>query len=525
MSSVLPKEEPAPKRQVKKDACAAPPVTSVIAPDIRAQLLHVLTSENKPTTKGEESARTVVAALKQRGNFYYHSELRNFDSAMYFNSETKRLLYIRSDEFCAWLSNWISVNRTHPIFNYIKTAVENASLSEDSKGMLPEMYWANRSDAVYLSNGDGRVVKITAGKVELCDNGVDGVLFQAGQTLPVWTLTEPQDPTTTCALFRDAKFADKYGMSLLRLFVLCIPAMRLCKPPFCFTGAFRSGKTRTIRGVFELYGLPFKASSPKDNDKSQSDFWVAMNAGGIYCLDNIDSKISWLADAVATASTGAGTVTRELYTTAREKKLTPSAWVALSTQNPQFASDSALADRLVVVRMESRGNEPSSDEALSKEISRYRNAGLSWVAKTLADALAIAGEVPEINKRHPDFSKFAVKLGRATGHEQEIITALKNAEADKSRFCLENSPVGLALLKMAKADDKFDGTASELLDKLATYDPDFGNVTGNFGKRKWTPKGIGRVLSFQWTHIQTLIVASRHEVKDGWSYQFAGLRV
>ena len=71
----------------------------------------------------------------------------------------------------------------------------------------------------------------------------------------------------------------------------------------------------------------------------------------------------------------------------------PRAWLAVTTCNPTFAADAGLADRLLVARMNQRNSE-TSDEALSTEIAANRDAGLSWIAHTLAKAVADSAAVP-----------------------------------------------------------------------------------------------------------------------------------
>jgi hypothetical protein len=274
----------------------------------------------------------------------------------------------------------------------------------------------------------------------------------------------------------------------------------------------------------ELYGLPFMSTTPKAGEKSQSDFWVSLDAGGLFTLDNADTRIDWLADAVATASTGAGDHRRQLYTDKGTQEFKPNAWLALTAANPTFAQDAALADRLLVVRMNRRTGE-TDDKALSEEIVRNRNAGLSWIARTLATALADPVATPKgLNKRHPDFAEFAIKLGRAMNCEAEVIQALTAAEEDKSRFNLENDPLGAAIIKLIATEPAgFVGTSADLLIKLASVEPDeFGeDAKGARGKRLWSSKRLGKRLAGIWVHIDALFDAKRDKDKAGHAANFS----
>jgi hypothetical protein len=235
-------------------------------------------------------------------------------------------------------------------------------------------------------------------------------------------------------------------------------------------------------------------------------------------LDNADTKIDWLADAVATATTGAGDHRRKLYSDKETQEFKPNAWLAMTAANPTFAQDAALADRLLVVRMKRRTGE-TDDAELSTEIAQHRNAGLSWISKTLSAAFADNAETPKsLNKRHPDFAAFAVTLGRAMGCEAEAIASLSAAEEDKSRFNLENDTLGAAITKlMATEPAGFAGTSAELLTKLASIEPDeFGeDATGARGKRLWNNKRLGKRLTAIWVHVEALFDAKRDKDTAG----------
>jgi hypothetical protein len=473
------------------------------AADIRGEILRLLLDEKLThTEKRTQIANAVVQTLAGRGRFFFHVERKDFDSAMYFDGERKQLLRVRSDAFGAWLADWLAVNRADAVFKFIAAQVETAALAgSQTTGILPESFWASRPGAIYLSSGDGRAVKITPGDVQLVDNGADGVLFAAGNTLAPWTLTEPQDPFATCSLFSGANCAAGHGLDLLRFWVLSLPTNPASKPPLCLAGDVGSGKTRLAKGITELYGLPFVAN--KTEEGGEDSFWASLDGGGLFTLDNADTRNKWLADAVASAATDGCSQRRKLYTNSERVTLRARAWLALTTANPTFASDSGLADRLLLVRMNRRTDE-TSDASLSDEIREHRDAGLSFIVRTLATALADKERTPAgLNQRHPDFAALAVRLGRAIGREVETIHALKSAEQDKSFFCLENDSIATALLTHLANGESFTGTASELREKLITTDTDLAD--------KLSTKRLGKRLSMLWPHLEKVLATAKQE--------------
>ena len=477
--------------------------TGSTSADIRGFIVQTLLGKDAPFQQRAAVASAVVAQLSQAGQLFHHAELRSFETAMFFDGKRKRLERIRSDAFLSWLSDWLAVNRADNLFRHIQAAVETAALSsKTARAILPASYWHTTTEAVYLSNGDGQLVRLTARGLELCDNGTDGVLFAAGKTLAPWNVEAlPADPFETCALFRNARTAANHGKDLLRAWFYSLPTCPRCKPPLCLSGEIGSGKTRLAAGMAELYGIPFNGQ--KVEESSEADFWPTLDAGGLVCFDNADSRTRWLADALACAATGGSQRRRRLYTNSDLVTLRANAWLILTTANPTFASDAGLADRLLLVRTH-RADGDSSDSALSDEIAANRDAGLVHIAESIAAALKDRQPTPGgLNQRHPDFAAFAVRIGRALCREKETVAALQSAEADKAAFCLENDTVAAALQAYLNTVGTFTGKAAELLPHLVKIDSDLDG--------KFSAKRLGKRLTALWPHLQKVLATAHRE--------------
>jgi hypothetical protein len=485
--------------QATRPVAAVPAAVPVGIGEIRARLWEI---NQIPRISLSERNRMIADAVLQwlhgRGQFYHHLELRDFGNVMFFDNERKVLLSIQSDGFLAWLSDCLAINRADRVFAFVQAAVETEGLSERSAGILPSSFWASRGGVIYMSCGPGRVVRISAQRVETVDNGSDGILFPYGATLAPWSLVTPVDPFEACSLFRDMSTTAPHGRDLFRLWVISLPSDQRTKPPAVFSGVVGSGKTRVVAGIFELFGIPKKIN--KVDDKGEGDFWTVVNAGGLTCLDNADIKIDWLPDTLAAASTGGSKEKRKLYTDSVNVTLTARAWIAVTSSNPLFAADPGLADRLVLVRLDRRKGE-TAETTLSDEIAQHRDSGLSYIAHTLSRALADKEVVPGgLNSRHPDFANMAVRIGRAIGRGEEAIAALRAAEADKGMFNLENDNVGAALLELLRAGP-FCGTAVELVTALATVNPAF--------EGKLSSRGLSRRLGNLWPHLESVFGAEQ----------------
>ena len=479
---------------------------------IRAALWG-LTQEKIPANEFyRKAAAAVVDWLHGRGRFYYHAERPDFAGVMYFDNERKLLLPIGSDAFLAWLSDCLGVNRSERVFQFAASAIETEGLSARATGIIPAAYWAGRlsgdAPAIYISSGPGRMARITPGAVEIVDNGTDDILFPAGAVLEPWHLVEDgRDPFEGCTIFNGMATAAPHGREIVRLWAMSLFADFSCKPPLCVSSCVGGGKTALVRGVFRLLGIVENITAVNKN--GEGDFWATLDGGGLACFDNADTRVDWLPDALAAASTAGSHQKRKLYTDADRVTLRARAAVAITSASPSFASDAGLADRLLVVRLQRRTGE-TAESTLFHEVTAARNAGLSWITRVLSVALADTAPTPgRLNARHPDFAAFAVRIGRAMGREAEAVEALKAAERDKSLFNLENDTVGAVLLEMMQGGSLFTGTASELLERMKAVDP---GLEGTLSTKR-----LSKRLEKLWPHLEATFRARRDSGHGGYS--------
>jgi hypothetical protein len=339
------------------------------------------------------------------------------------------------------------------------------------------------------------------------DNGTDEVIFSVSAALQPWRLVEPQDPFQACSLFREARFVDSHDLDLVRIWAMMMPSNLRCKPQLVTVGLIGSGKTRMLSGLAELFGITCRTMKVEDGGAGEGDFWTAINAGGLTIVDNVDKHIRWLADNLASASTGGTRDKRRLYTDSMVEQQRARAWIGVTSANPTFAADSGSADRFLVVRMDRREH-TVSEEKLGAELAGARDAGISFIAEAWSKALADTAPVLEnLNKRHPEFAEKAVRLGRAIGREAEVKDALQKAERDKARLNLENSDLGAALLAVITPESPFCGSAKDLLIRLACA----GFCTEHF----WSPKKVGKLLQAQSPHLMEVFQFSQNRGHAG----------
>ena len=435
--------------------------------------------------------------LRGHGRFFFDRDATDLSGGFYFNGARRELLQVSSDLFRSWLALESGLNRITVDFRQLATACEDEATNPDrSPRISPALFWTAAADGktIYLSNGDGKMARVTAGGVETVDNGTDNVLFRSGRTCREWTLLPKGEgfPLWDFQVVGGASTEDPLDPLLLSLWVLSLPRDFQNRPPLSLCGEIGSGKTRTATGIFEALGMDPRISPADKSDKGEEEFWVKVRYGGISTIDNVDSKCKWLPDAIATASTGGQREKRKLYSDDELVFLKSRSAIILTSANPLYATDAGLADRLINIRFE-RTARQTSDAALSREIESRRDAFMSWLAWTLSDALAVDESPPAVlNKRHPDWADWCWKCGKALGFEAEAAAALQRAERNKALFSILSDTVfGEPLYRyMAQFGHAWEGVAKGLMESLFDFEEYDERI------KAWlTPHRIGAILS------------------------------
>jgi hypothetical protein len=453
-----------------------------------------------------------VHALRRRGKLLRSTREPRFATTLYWDSVLKRLRLLGSDGFKGWFFQWAGQSTIGEPFRRALAAAQATALNEGEPYELTP-YWCRRGDAIYMSNGESKLVKISPGGVEVLDNGTDGVYFCANLTLAPWSLlAEPEgrNPMSACRLFSEAHWADERARDIFGSWLLGLPAPGNSKPILCATGIKRSGKTTAVQGAAWLYGIPDQVRKVAEAD--ERSVWAEMDRGGLLILDNVDSEYEWLQDTLAVASTGGTHASRALYTDSDIVEHVPRAWVAITSVRPTFAGDPAVADRLLVVRFDGTyaGGASVGDEQLRRDVEQNRDACLTFIAWTLARATATETrrDVSMLNSRHPGWADLAFRVAKALGRAEEICRALLAGETDKDKFALENDRVGRALMEMLHEGEVFEDDAAELLKKLSTFD-DVEFQTDGFGRFRWTPRKLSKVLHQLWPSLEVYFKAKK----------------
>ena len=475
--------------------------------------------------QGDVAAVVCLLWLRSRGRFFWDENAKSFATSLYFDEVTGVLMRVRSDEFMSFLATVAEINRESSGFKYLMSLIDDAAMSADaSQGVVPSNMWDRRGDAVYISTGDAEMYRLMDGRVERVQNGTDGVLFMRGKTLAPWTLADGPgiDPFAHAKIFTGASWADKTGAMNVRLWVLNLFACHQTKPIMLVTGLAQSGKTRMAKAVKEILGvrqdgrLDLSVQQVEDGDKGLDAFWATVNDGRLEVFDNLDTKVKWVGDALQNVATDGQTKRRTLYTTSGVSILRAHAHIILTSNNPLFSTEGAggMADRLITVNLKTNRSE-SKDTELSQDIAANRDAFLTWIARTVAAALADKTPVDgSINRRHPDYGIFSVRCGRAFGDEAGVVEALGAAEAEKCLLPLRNDPVAREILSvLERADGRMRFTGGQMSDMILARMDD--GEPDEKAKAFYSSRKVGKALSRYKRQFETIFNMLPARTLDG----------
>lgn len=197
--------------------------------------------------------------------------------------------------------------------------------------------------------------------------------------------------------------------------------------------------------------------SGEDNSR---DFWVAMLRSPITILDNTDDHIKWLPDAVCSYTTRGYRTDRKLFTNDDRHEMRPHSFIAVASKDPKSFRREDLADRSVLMRLESRfepgGRGGISANQITEWIDMHRAVFWGeWVYYLNRTVAALKTKLPTVTStRMGDFEMFAHAACKALGWSPTIIPKLmENISQERVAFAIETDGVLEILLEwLAGAD-------------------------------------------------------------------------
>ncbi|HEX2256322.1 MAG TPA: hypothetical protein VHG92_06420 [Afifellaceae bacterium] len=386
---------------------------------------------------------------------------------------------VRSPQFQQWL-----FGRTYRDSGKVLTeakfkgliSVVAAQATYDCPEYPVHLRTAEHVGALYLDLADrrGRAVRITGEGWEIAAAPVKFYRPPEMRPLP--------EPRRTKSVSAGAELDELHHLLRLeseadfRLFLTAVTAALRPNGPYpvvIINGEQGSGKSvlaRMFRHLTDPNAVPF--TGPPTNER---DLVAKAKNHHVVAFDNVSGIKEPLADALCRLATGGGLGGRKLYTDTDEAVFLAQRPILLNGI-PDLARRGDLADRALGLTLP-----PIVPSQRLPEMVLWERfyAAFPVVLGRLLDIMVLGlKRLPEILgrpqqlPRMADFAVWGMAVAPALGwSEQDFLTAYDANRKAGQLSVLETDPVAEALIRLLEMQDPFEGTATELLDRLNALDP------------------------------------------------------
>jgi hypothetical protein len=395
----------------------------------------------------------VVADLKERGRFYSNNSL-----GYIFLLEDKRLLAILPDDRdLAILLSGYGIGASESIYTHVIDAMIVEAAKNGIKAQIHDFAFFNRETfTLYLFNYEQQIFRITSEKIELVDNGDDGVLFLQKSSFTPFKL-EPavqgesalDHHLLATMQFEGNPFPEDDCRLLYLMWVLSLffPQLFRHKVIMAFVGDHGSGKSLALRkpGIV-IFGPCFDVTPMMTDIK---DFDAAVTNDPYVALDNADTKVHWLEDRLATASTGGNIEKRIYFTTNSLVKFPIKAYLGITSRDPHFTRPD-VAQRLLLLKVKQFKKFVPEENILS-DLDTARNPIMSEIVGYLQEIIQAltAQSKKDYNSgfRIGDFASFCLKIAHHQGWGKHMEFLLNQLVSQQTSFTTDADPL-LELLSL-----------------------------------------------------------------------------
>jgi hypothetical protein len=255
-------------------------------------------------------------------------------------------------------------------------------------------------------------------------------------------------------------------------------------PILALTGEQGTAKSTAARLVVSLVD---PSPAPLRTAPHEMRSWAAAaSASWIVALDNVSSIQPWFSDTLCKAVTGDGIVERALFTDDDITVISFRRCIALTAIDAgRLAGD--LAERMLAIEL---ARIPAGRRRPDADINATYAAAHPHILGALLDpAVEVLDALPAVQldelPRMADFARILAALDRVRGWD--TLASYTAAAADATQAVLESDPVAEAVLAFVGRGGGWQGTASELLDR----------ITPERRPRGWphTPRGLSGALA------------------------------
>jgi hypothetical protein len=483
----------------------------------------VLDRETPLFDKKREIAALIENELRSRGSFLRTSDGRGF----FFSNSERRILDLEQTEFQHTLTEVSGLSATEAYFKFTLDVLQakvckTAPLAE----IHTFAHFDLASGFLAVSDGAGGMwTRERGGDWREARNGEGGIFFLTEPEAVPFT-PEFNDGGTSLHWFLKLFLFGREGLSpddarvLLTVFVLhqFFPPLRQTRVIPAFLGPQGSGKTTAQRLIGRLLlGGSFEVTGVQ---RDREDAFVASVSNRVILgLDNADSRINWLPDALALYATGQRFRLRKLYTTNEEVSYAPRAILLLSSRDPRFNRPD-VSERLLPLYFE-RPELYRPEHQIFSELESRRGAIMGEILQRvgeIADSLP-STEAKSLPFRMADFASFGARVFEPSAKVSEWVELLKKLESAQASFAGEGDGTLSALrLLLERGEIVEDMPVGDLFRKLRAIGEEHSLPLPK------TAQGFGRYITTHKRVVELELGVDLTEVRHGGGLRAVTLR-
>ena len=426
---------------------------------IKAEIISLMKNSNYVNLdKCQLVSLTIIKELLKRGKFFKDNNY----SYIFLNDDKKIIPIISTDEQLKRLLNRMGVNAAKDYYGYV---VNEVSTYAYDNGVPIETHnfchYERKSNALFISNNDKTVYKITTKDIEELENGDEGIMFNYKPDYEPFEFVKIDNSTNYFEKFVSSSmnvdtetgilFEYEYK-TLLFIWFLATFFHSIMPSKVLLVTVVEKGSRKTSilkRMGIILFGSKYNVT-PLPNKPEDFDTLVTNNH--LVILDNVDTGKSWLNDKLASTATGQTIEKRKLYTDNESVKLPAKNYLALTSRTPQFTRDD-VADRLICIPLV-RKDDYIAEDIVMKEVITNRNEIMSFIILELQKVLK-AIETTKENEyktkfRIADFAVFGLRIFDSLGKKEEFESILNKVCEVQKDFAVEEDSLVYILKIFAK---------------------------------------------------------------------------
>ncbi len=424
------------------------------------KMIRIMNMENDQTLK--ITVDTIVDSLFNYGVKLFHDQYK--EAYMSTDGTGKNVLQLRSRLFEEWIGHYCFESFNKVVNPEIIGKLTNtlAGIALFDKEMIELSIRTNFKEGVLWYDLGVGVVAIGTPGWTVFDDPL--VLFKRLQHQKEQVRPIESEDINLLLNYVNLKSDDDKLLFQVYLIAAFIPGFP--HPLLILHGPQGSGKTTPLRVLKELID-PSQLQGLSPPTKPDDFVHVASKHYFLF-YDNLSSMPGWLSDTLARASTGDGFSKRALYTNDDDIIYNFQRVIAINGIN-QVVTRSDLLDRSLLLNLERISDGKRIEESIYWEaFNNDKPSMLGAIFTVIAKALELHPKIQlDSFPRMADFYRWGCAITEAMGQPKEKFMQAYEANVNNQHDeAIEASPVALAIISLMNNQESWEGTPTELLNKL-----------------------------------------------------------